>query len=219
MKLSISVSAVIFAFVALQPVSAVTINSISYDTRSYTAGTSLTNAAAYVSNWNTLIAAQPTPPAGYGSTSLSVWDNVSNQLTFGGAGSNIAYHAVISLIVGAGETGNWDLRFGIDFGLGGVLIVDGVVQDFRNSDIWWSGSYADAAQILATTLNLGAGAHTIEVYGLEGCCDGATQAQYRTPGGAFTTFDAVPEPSTWALALAGLAISIRARRLSAKRRA
>lgn len=106
---------------------------------------------------------------------------------------------------------NWQI--GPDFGLGGALFIDGVVADFRNTDMWWSGSYADPSQILAVTLNLAAGNHVLRAYGAEACCDGAQQGQYLAPGStAWITFGAddgltprrLPEPASAALLLLAL---------------
>lgn len=211
MNLPSVLRAAALGLLAFQSSPAVTISSILYETRPYTAGTPLTTAAGYASNWAALAALYPTAPAGYGTTMLSVWNSASNQITFSGSNSNIAFHTRINFSVGAAEAGTWDLRFGIDYGLGGALYVDGVVRDFRNTDMWWAGSYASANQILAASVALSAGAHTIELYGLEGCCDGATQGQYRMPGAAaYQNFaaaaaDPLPEPSTVVLSATGLA--------------
>jgi hypothetical protein len=49
-------------------------------------------------------------------------------------------------------------------------------------------------------VNLGAGGHTIELFGLEGCCDGATQGRYQVGTQPFQIFE-VPEPGTVSLAV------------------
>jgi hypothetical protein len=71
---------------------------------------------------------------------------------------------------------------------------------------------------------VGAGNHTLQLFGLENCCDGGQQAQFRINGSGYTTFGtndgltaAVPEPETYALMLAGLgAIGFVARRRAAR---
>src|SRR5581483_7462629 len=67
---------------------------------------------------------------------------------------------------------------------------DGTLVEFRNNDMWWNGNYNDPTQYLKGTVNITAGAHVIDSYGFEGCCDGPQQAQYSYLGGAYTTFQA-----------------------------
>lgn len=196
-----------------QPLPAVTITGIQYETLPYT-GQSLATAAEYASNWTALRSQYPAEPVGYGSTYIFEWSNISNQNLFG-SGGNIAYHVVVSFFAPPADVGTWDFRFGIAFGLGGALFIDGVARDFRSSDMWWQGSYSDPLQILAASLNIGFGSHTIEIFGLEPCCDGVTEGQFRTPGGAYRNFvldpldEPVPDNATWMLTLAGLAAVLR----------
>ncbi len=79
--------------------------------------------------------------------------------------------------------------------------------------MWWGGSYGNSSQFLGANATLSAGNHTLNLYGLEGCCDGGQQAQFKIGGGNFTTFAstdgliaAVPEPETYAMLLAGLGL-------------
>lgn len=88
--------------------------------------------------------------------------------------------------------------------------------------MWWNGSYSNPSQYFDITLNLSAGNHTLNIYGLEGCCDGGQQAQFKIGNGSFTTFSTsdtlapVPEPETFAMLLAGLGlVGFAARRKSA----
>jgi PEP-CTERM motif len=161
----------------------------------------------------TVNAAVATPTAGYGSTSVSLYDGVSNHSLFGGPTTNIAFKSVIDF--GVSTAGAWDFRFGVDFGGGGAVFLDGVAQDFRNTDMWWAGSYGDSSQFLAFSSNLATGNHQITLVGFEGCCDGGQQAQFRAANSnTFQTFGAndglnvtaVPEPESYAMLLAGLGL-------------
>jgi hypothetical protein len=172
---------------------------IFYETRPY-AGGNLPAASNYVANWNALLFANPVPPAGYGAAFVPQFTNLSNHGTFGGSSGNIAFHTLITLDVAPSQAGIWNMQFGIDYGLGGALYVDGAVVDFRNSDMWWAGSYSNPSQLLSGGVNLGAGGHTIELFGLEGCCDGATQGRYQVGTQPFQIFE-VPEPGTVSLAV------------------
>ena len=160
-------------------------------------------------------AAVALPSAGYGTTTVAVYDNISNHSLFpGGSNTDIAFKSIVDFYVSPANAGAWQIRAGVDFGHGGAIFVDGVAYDFKTNDMWWNGSYSDSSQYLSiNTLNLAAGNHTLNLYGLEGCCDGYQQAQFRIGGaGDFTTFSAndnlspIPEPETYAMLLAGLGL-------------
>jgi len=148
------------------------------------------------------------PAAGYGSAFPVIYDNITNQGLFG-SGTDIAFKSTVDFGVSAANAGIWEIRAGVDFGLGGALFVDGVARDFNSNDMWWNGSYANSTQFLTITLNLAAGNHTLNLYGLEHCCDGPQQAQFRFSNSEFETFSTrdnlapVPEPESYALLLTG----------------
>lgn len=150
--------------------------------------------------------------AGAKSATVSVFDNLNNQSVFGGGNQNIAIRETVNF--GLTSAATMDVRFGVDFGAGGALFLDGAALDFKSTDMWWNGSYADTTQSFQISgLMLGAGNHSLKLYGLEGCCDGVHQGQFSLNGGtSFTTFGAqdglaaaVPEPESYALMLTGLA--------------
>ena len=177
--------------------------SILYETRP-DAGGNLPTAADYVTNWDALLTSNPVPPAGYGAADVPEFTNLSNQLTFGGSNGDIGFHTLITLDVTPSQAGIWNIQFGIDYGWGGALFVDGSLVDFRNTDMWWAGSYSDPNQLLSGGVNLGVGSHTIELFGLEGCCDGPTEGRYQVGTQPFQIFEAVPEPGTITLIAFGI---------------
>lgn len=144
---------------------------------------------------------------------VAVYENISNQTVFGGSNANTAFKSSVSFGVSAAQAGAWEIRSGVDFGNGGALFIDGVALDFKTNDMWWAGNYNDASQHFSVGLNLAAGNHTLNLYGLENCCDGTQQAQFKFGNAGFTTFGstdgliaAVPEPETYAMLLAGLGL-------------
>ena len=184
-----------------------------FQTRPYSAGTSLATASAYISNWNSLISTYPTPPSGYGQAYLTNYSSFSNSTTFSGSNSNIATHILMQFYVAPAYSGTWSFRFGVDFGYGGVLLIDGNVVEFRNTDMWWNNAFTDTTQYLDGTATLLAGTHTIEIYGLEGCCDGTEAGQFRVGTGSWQTFDTgstyfsiVPEPGSVSMVIVGLSM-------------
>lgn len=160
---------------------------------------------------------------GYGTATLGSYDNVSNSKLFGGTDSNIAWKATIDFAVAANQTtSTWSFRTGVDFGYGGSLFLDGVAVDTKSWDMYWSNSYTNSSQYFQYSTLLAAGNHTLTIYGLERCCDGAQQAQFKIGNGNYTTFAstdglnpkvaAVPEPATMASFALGLGLIAGLRR-------
>jgi len=136
---------------------------------------------------------------------LSSFDNVNFSL------SNSALEATITFYVSTPTA--FDFRAGVDFGGGGTMVLDGTALDTHANNMWWAGSYSDPSQYFAGAATLGAGAHTLSLYGFEDCCSGSMQAQYSLDGGrTYTSFSstdalpAVPETQSYAMLLAGLAL-------------
>jgi hypothetical protein len=152
---------------------------------------------------------------------VASFDNLSNHGVFGASTNDIAFRSTIDFGVTAGQAGTWSLRAGVDYGDGGAVFLDGVALAFNKNDMWWAGSYANPTQSFQfSSVAIGAGNHTLQLFGLERCCDGGQQAQFSFDGRSFTTFGtndglaaAVPEPETYVLMLAGLgALGFVARR-------
>jgi hypothetical protein len=149
--------------------------------------------------------------AGYGVTHPTAFNTVSNHGLFAGPTTNIAFEFTIAFGVTAVQAGEWEFRAGTDFGHGGAVFLDGVALGFKSNDMWWAGSYGNPSQHFDYTSILASGNHVLSIYGLEGCCDGGQQVQFRAPGTKqFTSFSStdglaeVPEPATYALFGVGL---------------
>jgi hypothetical protein len=160
------------------------------------------------------------PTAGYCDSAPTAFDGLSNQAHCGGAAGSIAFAFTVDFGLSAEQGADFSLRLGPDFGHGGALFLDGQLLAVRTSDMWWGGSYASPTQVFEVIgLALDAGNHRLSLFGLEGCCDGGQQGQYRVgDDGAWTTFatgdalqpvvplaSAVPEPGTLALVLGAFA--------------
>lgn len=159
------------------------------------------------------------------STVVSSYDNLSAQSLLG-AYTNYAYQSTVNFGVSAANAGVWEFRTGVDFGNGGAVYVDGVAYDYKTNDMWWAGNYNHASQFFDVSLSLNEGNHTVSVYGLENCCSGNYQGQFKIGSGAFTSFSAtdglitaaVPEPESYAMLLAGLGmLGFMARRKGGQR--
>lgn len=207
MSTSKTVAALFLATLALQADASV----ITIQTGYSTAGAQ-TSAANYRNTVEAALLAQAqnkTPR--YGSKQIASYDSVSNVSLFG-TDRNIAWKSTIDFSVTSAQAGLWSFRTGVDFDYGGALFLDGVALDFKNNNMWWSGNYNAPSQFLAGALNLSAGYHTLTIFGLEGCCDGSSQAQFKIGNGQFTSFattdglKAIPEPVT--LASFGLGLGL-----------
>ncbi|MBK1679237.1 CCXG family PEP-CTERM protein [Rhodocyclus tenuis] len=146
---------------------------------------------------------------------VASYDSISPQSILG-TGSNFAFKSTVNFGVTAANAGIWEIRAGVDFGNGGAIFVDGIAQDFKSKDMWWGSSYTSPSQYFDISLNLGAGNHVLQIYGLEMCCSGPQQAQFKAPGStSFTSFSSrdglnasVPEPASLALTLTGVGMMV-----------
>jgi hypothetical protein len=173
-------------------------------------GTAAANGAYYQATVLGLDAVAPT--AGYCDATVASYTGLSNQSACGGSNVNLAFHFGVDFNLSGAQAGDFSLRVGPDFGLGGAVFLDGQLLGVRTTDMWWSGSYGSASQFFEfDSLALLAGVHHLDIVGLEACCDGAQGAQFRlASNAAWTTFSvldglkAAPEPGSAPLALAGL---------------
>jgi murein DD-endopeptidase MepM/ murein hydrolase activator NlpD len=140
------------------------------------------DAASLASFFQTL----PEHDPGYGASSalqdLAAFDNHD---TLDGTTTAIASHVKVSFTVDTAS--DVAFRIGVDYGLGGALLIDGEVVDARWQDMWWNGDWGNTGAVLIADRSLRPGAHVVEAYGYENCCDGAMAMQFRNAGGDWTT--------------------------------
>ena len=172
-----------------------------------------TSAAAYRSVVDAAVAG---PTVGYGSKTVASYISVDNSSLFGSS-TNIAFRSTIDFGVSAAQAGSWSFRSGVDFSQGGAMFLDGVALDVGSNDLWWNGSYNNSNGVLSGSGTLAAGKHTLSIYGLESCCDGYQQAQFKAGNSSFASFSStdglasvspVPELSIYAMLLAGLGLLV-----------
>jgi len=140
-----------------------------YNDRNANDPTSLSHAKA-------LFDAQDDSTPGYGCSHPAEYQDIDNA-TQGGV--NHDFIAVSEAYFTVPSSGQWGVRYGADYGLGGGLYVNGIALDERwNDDLWWGGSDWNNADVLQGLVNLSAGEHKLEVIGGEGCCDGGLTIQF-----------------------------------------
>ena len=205
---------ILVAVLALSTAVPAAATAISWQTRYIANPSARSSAAVYQNDVNTLMAASAT--SGYGDTTPVSFADLNNAQFFG-ANSHVAYRTTLTFTTAT--AGLWDFRFGVDYGLGGAVFVDGVALAFRTDDLWWGGNWSSGS-VLNLSTSLTQGNHTVVLYGIESCCDGGQSGQWRANGGAWTTFatndgiNRVPEPGMLGLlgaGVAGLALSRRKR--------
>lgn len=137
--------------------------------------------------------------AGYGSAEISgivpSGTSVSGSIP-GGSASNYGVHIMGTFSVAPGQVGSWTFQWGVDFMGGGVLLIDGVsIAENWTDDMWWEGNYNTASGVLSGTVSLAQGAHLIELFGFEDCCDGAMGARFKIGAGAYQDLNDTNLPS------------------------
>lgn len=109
-----------------------------------------------------------------------------NNRALGGTNGDFGWCISAILNVTPATSGNWDFRYGGDFGRGGHLYVSGqALEEDWNNDLWWAGNYNNTAETLSGSITLDEGWHRYEALGFEGCCDGGVGFQARSPGGSW----------------------------------
>jgi len=195
--MSKSLAIIFFAFVAC----AANASIIEIQTGLYSGSGSFATADQYKTAVDSVVSAS-------GSTLKLVasYDNLPVSINSGALKATINF--------GVSTAGLWDFRTGVDFGMGGAVYLDGVALDHKSNNMWWGGSYSNSSQYFDVSSTLAAGNHTLIIYGLENCCSGNEQAQFKAAGSSkFVSFGntdglvaAVPEPETYAMLLAGLGL-------------
>jgi len=113
---------------------------------------------------------------GYCTTTLDSLE-FRNTITCGrGSRRNIGFDIIVEFDEKRGGS-EWDFDFGVDFGLGGVIFVDGEKVKSYGGDIWWARR-ENHANHLGFRHNFTQGRHKLELIGAEKCCDGPSRVKF-----------------------------------------
>ncbi|MCU1692486.1 MAG: hypothetical protein JWM64_1577, partial [Frankiales bacterium] len=121
--------------------------------------------------------------------------NGQSNRTFcpGGRQDNYAFR--IDIPINSADNASWRMRIAPDNGFGGGMLVDGVDATNNPFDMYdpnFSGT--PGVSYFDITRTFSAGAHTLTLFGAEGCCDGASGAQVMMPGSnTWTLLGATPD--------------------------
>ena len=132
------------------------------------------------------------PAVGALSTTVNVtsitYDNGYGPVAYSDAYFPSSYYNAVHIDFNLSAGAPFSVRFGPDFGYGGSLAVDGVPVDVKSYDLWWGYDWNNTSQILSASMNLGAGPHTIDVVGNEGCCFGGQEANWNVADTGWRVF-------------------------------
>lgn len=129
----------------------------------------------------------------------------------GYGGDNWDNAVLMTLSFNLDTTSDFQFQLGADFGRGGGVIVNGILDTLRTDDIWWAGDW-NSGDVISTRHTLHSGINTLQWIGFEGCCDGLMSLRYSVDNSPWkiverSDFTAqVPEPATLILFFAGLAL-------------
>lgn len=114
------------------------------------------------------------PTKGYCEKNVEAMTAVSNKRLCKGVNRNVGYYYRVEFPVCQSNL-KYAFKLPVDFGQGGVVVLDGKIIKQEKTDIWEGGK--------STKLNvefiLGEGNHVLEVYGSEVCCDGTTSWSFK----------------------------------------
>lgn len=111
--------------------------------------------------------------------------NFNNQITCSGSSSNTQFATIFKLCVKDGD--KLSIRTYNDFGMGGILIVDGRQVLRHSHDIWWSMDYNNIS-FKYDLVSDKTGFYTFQLYGTEICCGGAQKIQYSLNGNEYKDY-------------------------------
>eukprot|EP00163_Fabomonas_tropica_P028219 TRINITY_DN5703_c0_g2_i1.p1 TRINITY_DN5703_c0_g2~~TRINITY_DN5703_c0_g2_i1.p1 ORF type:complete len:1699 (-),score=265.80 TRINITY_DN5703_c0_g2_i1:27-5123(-) len=125
-------------------------------------------------------------PNNYCNELVTGLNTLNNAGTCGGPGTNLAYR--FSLTFQPLVASDWYFRVGSDFGYGAAYYLDDVGVNYRCDDMWWATDWSSPAVFYSGAYAVTRDrSYRMDLYGLEGCCDGALVLQYKTSAaGAWT---------------------------------
>jgi hypothetical protein len=120
-------------------------------------------------------------------------------------------------------------QLAVDATYGGAIYLDNMLLTKNTSDLWWNLNWNNTSEILsATTIPVGFGNHTLEVFWAEHCCNGNNSGRFSVGGSkqwqtlssqTLQTIEPVPIPAAvwlFSSAMAGL-LGLNRKRMQSSR--
>jgi len=114
---------------------------------------------------------------GYCETTLDSLEYRNTRTCHRGSRRDIGFDIIIEFNEKNPNGSKWHFDFGVDFGLGGVIFVDGQKVKSYAGDIWWNMN-TNRANHLDFEYEFSQGRHQLEILGAEKCCDGPSQVTF-----------------------------------------
>ncbi len=119
---------------------------------------------------------------------ISSWNNQSSPVTTNSisdfshfySGNNSLSH--LSIDFNTSQAGNWGFEAGLDAHYGAALYLDNTLIGNRVDDLWWAYNWGSSDVMSLLNNPLSAGAHTLDIYWAESCCNGYSSARFTTDG-------------------------------------
>ncbi len=84
----------------------------------------------------------------------------------------------LSIDFNLAKQGFWSFDFGLDAGYGAELFIDGNLLVDRSDNLWWTRNWQHSDVFSIDTYDFSIGAHTIDVFFAENCCDGLSTVRF-----------------------------------------
>jgi len=114
---------------------------------------------------------------GYCEVQLDTLEYRNTQTCSRGSRRDIGFDIIIEFEERAKQGSTWHFDFGVDFGLGGAIFVDGQKVKSYAGDIWWARR-ENHANHLGFKYDFPQGRHQLELIGAEKCCDGPSRVKF-----------------------------------------
>lgn len=125
------------------------------------------------------------------------------------SGNNTINHLSVDFSVAL--SGSWGFQIGLDAGYGAAFYLDGALIENRTDDLWWAYNWASTDVMTSLDNIVTPGAHTLDFYWAENCCNGYSSARFTTDGANWLSLsteniDAVSVPAPTTTLLLGLGL-------------
>lgn len=157
---------------------------------------------------------------------IGTWDRQTSSITTASLNDFVSFYSgrnslsYLSVDFSTGNDSEWGFQLGLDAHYGAVFYIDGHLIGNRTDDLWWNRNWNHGDVMTLLGNDLVSGAHILDIYWGESCCNGASSIRFTADGASWEALSvenlnatasvaaaAVPEPLTvwlFAIGLLGL---------------